>query len=239
MSDPVFSNPAKPAPAAFAEGESSPHATHEVGHETAAGTAATESSAGQNEPQSGSSSSGQQEHAAPESFTLPAGLDIVHDSATPPAEAKAAASDTAQVIREIERAVDRMRAQGSQQMEVRLPMHDGNEVVVKLRIEQGEVKATFQSGSEELRQALETGWSQQTQSASERAGKTATTVLESPALQNSAGGFQHSRDQRQHDTGSAADEFAPKLPAQTNKRAAEAPRPALVKTPAASMQIYA
>lgn len=239
MSDPTFHLKAKPAPAAFAERETLPKLTREVGHEAAGKVQASE----QSEPHDpkGGMSDGHREGAPAEAFAAPAGTPAPEEVESFPIETKSPASEAAQAIQQIERAVDRMRLQGGQRMEMRLPMQDGAEVVVRLRIERGEVKATFHTGSEGLRQALETGWSQYSQTSSERAGKAAPAVFESPSLQSGMGGSHQSpdhRDRRGRDQYSSAD-FAPVPSPQEIKKALQPRRPKASAAPAASLEIYA
>ncbi|MGB8170736.1 MAG: hypothetical protein WCF18_24745 [Chthoniobacteraceae bacterium] len=237
MSDIVFHNPAKIAPAAFAEGET----LSKTIHETAPGVPSTEPRGGE-DTDAGSSGSGHHEQSTADPFPQ-----FTTSEQRPTVEASKAndaspiASNTAQLIQSIERAVERMRGHGGQHLEMRLPMRDGQEVVVKLRIEQGEVKATFQTTSDDLRQALETGWSQVAQSSSERAEKVATTVVESSSSENGTGNFQQSSDQRDR----ARHEPLPDSPfstppAQAQTKTPSAPRrPTARLSPSTSLEIYA
>lgn len=239
MSDPTFHLKAKPAPAAFAERETLPKLTREVGHEAAAKVQASEQS-DQHDSQGGMSD-GHREGSTAETFAVPAGIQAPEEVESFKTVTRLPASEAAQMIQQIERAVDRMRVQGGQRLEMRLPMRDGAEVVVRLRIEQGEVKATFHTGSEGLRQALETGWTQSSQTSSERAGKAAPAVFESPSLQSGMGGFHQSPDHRDRsgrDQYSNAD-FAPMLSQPEIKKALEPRRPKPSAAPATSLEIYA
>jgi hypothetical protein len=146
----------------------------------------------------------------------------------------------AQVIQHIERAVERMRSQGGERVEMRVPLQDGGEVVVKLRIEHGEVKAIFHSVTEGLQQALETGWSQLAQTSTDRSGKIAPAVFESSSMQSGTGGFQQSSDQRERNgRGYSETEFVPMPHHPEHRKGNDPRRPAAGATAAASLQIYA
>ena len=239
MSATTFHHQAKPAPAAFAESETPSKVPAESGLQAVAGVKASEPTR-QDDSQAGMSN-GQHEPAGAEAFTLPAGAEVSRGAEAPKEDTKVTASDTAQAIHDIERAIDRMRTQGSQRMEMRLPMRDGEEVVVKLRLEQGEVKATFQSGSEGLRQALETGWSQYTQNSAERAAKAAPAVFESPSMQSGMGGFHQSPEQRQREDSARSydPDFATPLSPPENQKTIDLRSTPAAPTPSTSLEIYA
>lgn len=240
MSETTFHNPAKIAPAAFAEGE-----TLSAGNPDPAPQAATAAPslelAGSSDSQGGATDS-RHEHSSHESFAQAFGAELnKFESEAAPVEVRTPASDTAQVIQTIERAIEKMRTQGSQRMELRLPMRDGEEVIVKLRVEQGEVKATFQSDSEGLRKALETGWAQVSQTSAERSAKAASTVVESSSLPNGSGSFQHSSGQQDRRGGERNFETSFTLPLSgPETRKANIPTaPATPRTSSANLALYA
>ena len=237
MPEPVLHRPAKSAPAAFAASETAPETVRVAGRSESGSAPAAPEQTGHDEAHGGTTDSREQRGAA-DPTPLFAGTETRHASESPATEAKPIASETAHVIEHIERTIERMRAQGGQQMEMRLPMRDGEEVVVKLRIEHGEVKATFQSASEGLRQALETGWSQ---ISPERAAKAAPAVFESSSMQSGMGGFQQSADQRErrgHGPESEA-AFTSTMPHFANPKTAAALRTTTSAAPSASLELYA
>ncbi len=239
MSDVTFHQPAKIAPAPFADGETPSKTTASLGPETD-GRVLAPAPLGHDETQGGMADE-RHEHSPAEPFPQIAEPGLRREDKSAPFEAPSVATDTARVIQNIERAIERMRTHGEQHMEMRLPMRDGQEVVVKLRLEQGEVKATFQSTSDTLQQALETGWSQVTHASNERAGKIASTVVETSSLESGTGSFQQSPDHRDRSGNTRYSEtlFAP-LPGQPETRKAAPPRrPAPGLSPSTSLEIYA
>ncbi len=240
MRDLVFHPSPKSAPAAFAEGEIPAAAARETG----VGSVPLATSAGEStlqDDRQNEMAGDQREPAAPTFGASRSGGEI--DPGVEPGErdAKVAPSEVAQVIQHIERAVERMRSQGGERIEMRVPLQDGGEVVVKIRIEHGEVKAIFQSSADGLQQALETGWSQLGQTPTERIGKAAPAVFESPSMQSGTGGFQQSPDQRERNERGRASEahfLPPPLPPES-KKVNDARRSTAGATSPASLQIYA
>gem|GEM_PF-6128779 len=125
------------------------------------------------------------------------------------------AMDTTKVIDQIERAVERMRTQGQQRIELRLPTQDGGEILVRLQMEAGQVKAVFRTESDGLRDALEAGWNQFAASAPERAQKVSSVVFEAPTTQSGMGGFNQTSDQRGRQQAFAEAEGRVNAPAST------------------------
>ena len=228
MAEPVLHNQATPAAAAFAEGK--------VVRASDAGAPAASS------PSANSSPEG---HTPVASVANVSPLFTRHE-APPAAEAEAtpekvAVVNAARVIQHVERAIERMRAQDGQRIEVRLPLRDGEEVIVKLRVEQGAVKAVFQTGSEGLRHALETGWTQLSQSSTDRVVRLGPAVFESSAPQSDSGGFQQSPDHRSRGEGALeqdADRLPPPMP-RDGRRSAEPRLETADAAPAANIQLYA
>ncbi len=239
MTEPVFHRPAKNAPAAFAESETRSETAAAPGSEASGSVGAAPERTARDDANGGWTDS-QDPRGGADPLPFPTGKEVRDDFALPKADAKPLTGETAQVIEHIERAIERMHTQGSQRMELRLPMRDGEEVVVKLRVEHGEVKATFQSASEGLRQALEAGWSQASQASPERAARAIPAVFESPAMQSGMGSFQQSPNQRERSGSDAPAEpsFAPQPQGQA-RRVTETLRATPTTAATEPLKIYA
>ena len=218
MTEPVFHRPATNAPAAFAESETRSETAGASRFEASGSVAAAPERTARDDANGGWTDS-QDPRGGADPLPFLIGKEVRDDFALPKTDAKPVTGETARVIEHIERAIERMHTQGSQRMELRLPMREGEEVVVKLRVEHGEVKATFQSASEGLRQALEAGWSQASQASPERAARAIPAVFESPAMQSGMGSFQQSPNQRERSGSDAPAEpsFAPQPQSQARR----------------------
>jgi len=160
----------------------------------------------------------------------------------PEAPAAVHAADATKVIDQIERALERMRTQGNQRIELRLPLQDGGEVVVKLQIEAGQVSALFRTDSQGLREALESRWTQFTTTSSERVLKVGSAVFESASMENTTGGFSQSPDQRNREQAFAEAERSanagPSIPF-GSKATPDPRRMPVAPASAAGLQLYA
>ncbi len=143
------------------------------------------------------------EEAGRQPDTLLAGTAMVapevksHHSATTGAfPTTAHAVEATKVIEQIERATERMRSQDGQRIEMRLPTQDGGELLVRLQISGGELKAVFRTESTGLRDALQAGWTQYTAATAERELKVGQAVFESPSMQSEMGSHSQTPDQR-------------------------------------------
>jgi flagellar hook-length control protein FliK len=153
-----------------------------------------------------------------------------------------AAPEAARMIEQIEKDIERMRSQGGQRLEVRLPMRDGGEVVVKLHVEAGEVKAVFHTESSSLRDALESGWNQLASTNSDRAVKIGTVAFEGSSLQNGTGGFSQTPDQRRRALDTYQPDNVPFLNgplSDLEKDQPNTPRRSVSTVSMAGLQIYA
>ena len=120
---------------------------------------------------------------------------------------------------------------------MRVPLHDGGEVVVKLQMEQGQLKATFRTESEGMQQALETGWSQFSQTSSDRGVRVGAAAFDSSSSQNGTGSFQQSPDQRERGANTRLFETDFTAPLRTSD--ARKPLEARRAASSSSLEIYA
>jgi hypothetical protein len=104
---------------------------------------------------------------APQLFATSPETDRVKAEATAPA----APIDRAELVRLTERTADaavRLRASGSERIEVAVQLASGDRLTIQLQLANGEVTPHFRTNSEGLRVALEQHWSQFTERASDR-----------------------------------------------------------------------
>lgn len=114
-------------------------------------------------------------------------------------DASKATNRTEQVsalFQQITDAIQKMRTNTRTNVEVQVQLQDGQQLVVKLNLTNGQVRATFQTESRELRQALEQHWGQFTAQSVEKGIRVAP-----PQFEGNSGGAgdydqRHASDQR-------------------------------------------
>lgn len=240
MSDPDFHPAASRAPAAFAEGEVLPKAERisTAQGAGAVGVDAAEAFGDSTRHEDGETPNG---HAEPELSLLGTGHEPALRAESKAATEKASVTDATQALLHVERAIERLRTHDGQRIELRLSLQSGEEVIVKLRLDRGEVKVTFQSGSEGLRHALESGWSQLSQSSADRTVRLGPAVFDAAPLQNGGGGFQQSPRQQGGDSQSQFNEPSAFFAGLRNERKAQPEVRRRVPAPAATanLELYA
>ncbi len=103
----------------------------------------------------------------------------------------------AAVIDHVGLGLESIRQHGHDRVDLRLSLEGGGEVSIELQMRDGAVHASFLTGSKELREALQHGWSQLA-SRSESAGMPlAEPVFKAPATASTNAGQQEFRERRQ------------------------------------------
>ena len=88
-------------------------------------------------------------------------------------------TDIVQIVERTAEAATHLRASGNEGMEVSVRLGSGHALTIRLHMENGKVTPVIHTESDALRHALESNWSQFTDSVSDRALRIATPIFES------------------------------------------------------------
>ncbi len=117
-----------------------------------------------------------------------------------------------EIIHIVERTVEaatRLRASGSEQVEVAVRLDGGHELTIRLQLANGEVTPVIRTHSDALKQALEQNWSQFTERGGDRGVRMAAPVFESSQTPSNMTDLNHQRDGRQRPSPEPPAEYLP------------------------------
>ena len=148
-------------------------------------------------------------------------------------------ADVAQAVTQTFRAAEQMRVSGQERVEVAVKLDGGHDIIIHLRMANGEVTPTIRTESEPLRLALEQNWSRFSQRGSDSDLRIATPVFESPRTSSNMSDLNQQRDQRQRAFNEPAHEFhqsqTPRRGTPLHPQRPISPAP----TPSSSVSLYA
>ena len=130
-------------------------------------------------------------------------------------------ADVAQVVTQTIHAAEQLRATGQERVEVAVKLEGGHDIIIQLRMANGEVTPVIRTDSEPLRLALERNWSLFSQRGGDRDLRVTTPVFESPQTSSNMSDLNHQRDGRQRAFNEPAHEFSqPQSPRRNAPRSA-------------------
>jgi len=118
----------------------------------------------------------------------------------------------AAIVHEVGLGVERLQQHGSDRVDLNLSLEGGGQVSIQLQMRDGTVHASFSTGSPELRDALQQGWSQMASRSENLGVSLATPVFKAPPAATPNAGQQEYRGHReapQQDQAPAQPRFAP------------------------------
>ena len=133
--------------------------------------------------------------------------DAVTTFASHDATAPIRSADVAQVVTQTIHAAEQLRATGQEHVEVAVKLEGGHELIIELRVANGEVTPLIRTDSEPLRQALEQNWSHFSQRGGDRELRVTTPVFESTQTSSNMSDLNQQRDGRQRAFNEPAHEF--------------------------------
>lgn len=108
------------------------------------------------------------------------------------------AAEAATVVKQTFEAVEHMKSDGRTNVELQVKLRDGMDVTIKLQWKDGSIQAMFKTGSTELCNAIQQGWSQFSSQASERGVTVSAPVFESNSFQSGGNGSNQRNDPQQN-----------------------------------------
>ncbi len=130
-------------------------------------------------------------------------------------------AEVTQVVTQTIHAAERLRASGQERVELSVRLEGGQELIIHLRMANGEVTPIIRTESEPLRIALEQNWSLFSQRGGDSELRIVTPIFESPQTSSNMSDLNQQRDQRQR----AFNELAPEFFQSQNQRRNPAPNP--------------
>ena len=134
--------------------------------------------------------------------------DAVTTFASHDATAPIRSADVAQVVTQTIHAAEQLRTTGQERVEVAVKLEGGHDLIIQLRVANGEVTPVIRTDSEPLRLALEQNWPLFSQRGGDRDLRVTTPVFESPQTSSNMSDLNQQRDQRQRAFNEPAHEFS-------------------------------
>ncbi len=148
-------------------------------------------------------------------------------------------ADVAQVVNHTLAAVERLRLNGQERVDIALKLEGGQELTIQLRVANGQVTPIICTESEPLRLALEQNWSQFSQRSGDRELQITKPVFESPQTSSNMTDLNHQHDGRQRAFQEPENTFAHQYPLRRNP-APTVPQPtSTISTPPKGVSLYA
>jgi hypothetical protein len=138
---------------------------------------------------------------------------------------------SAAVLDEVGLGLERLQQHGNNRMDLRLSLQDGGQVSIELQVRDGAVHASFLTGSAELQNALQQGWSQLVNRSESLGLSLAEPVFKTPTAASANAGQQDFRERRHEPPQEQNSSSSPYAASQQLKRTG---RPNLPARPATS-----